>query len=320
MAECRLVHLLETGQYELCLEEALTLLAAGAQEAAEQARTYAAICRCRLELGDWPAAAQAGDQVLMMAEERAEPDLVGAALADLGTARARLRQYVPALEAWERFLQVLPRLTGTCCREGSVRRQMAEALQRMGRTERAVEAYAAARRWFQRFGDGLSEWECARAMIDIYLEIGDLGAAVSLLEEGDRRLAQADRPFRSDQLRDWARYELAAGRPARAAECAFLALEVGVGLEQQGKAQMVLCLAALQQARPVEALAFALAVRVTAMEGNLYCLEFDAAEIIFRLLRSHGSRLFDEVAADFERQGVNIYDYLSETAVRRCVT
>jgi len=320
LAVCRLVHLLETGQYELCLEEAQTLLAAGARESADQARTYAAICRCRLELGDWPAAAAAGDQALLLSAQEADPDLVGSVLADLGTARARLRQYPSALEACERFLHMLPGLTGTCCREGTVRRQMAEVLQRMGRTERAGEAYAAARRWFQRFGDEQSEWDCVRAMIDIGLETGDLGAVVALLEEGDRRLANADRPFRSDQLRDWARYELAAGRPGRAAECAFLALEVGVGLEQQGKAQMVLCLAALQQDRPVEALAFALAARVSAMEGNLYCLEFDAAEVIFRLLRHHGTRLLDEVAADFERQGVNIYEYLSELAVRRCVT
>lgn len=320
MSVSRLMHLLETGHYRLCLEEALALLSAGAVHSVDQARVHAAVCRCRLELGDCRAAIAAGLQALSHSDEGSAPDLHGAVLIDMGTAWAKLRQYNTALGAWERFIGLLPRLTGLICQEGLVRLQMAETLQRLGHTDRALEAYEAGRRWFERFGDEQSVRTCARGMIGIYLECGDLSAALPLLKEGDLHMPDAGPLFRSCQLLDWARYLLAAGCPVLAAERAFAALELAPGLAEQGRAQMVLCQTALQQAKPVEALAFALAARISAMEGNLYGLEFDAAEVIFRLLRHHGSELLAEVAADFKSQGVDIYDYLSELAVRRCVT
>ncbi|HWI63950.1 MAG TPA: hypothetical protein VNT75_19110 [Symbiobacteriaceae bacterium] len=317
MSVSRLEHLLETGQFRRCLEEALALLAAGCKTTAERVRTCAAVCRCRLELGDWREAASAGLEALSLAQADSDPDTLGAVLADLGTAQLRLRQYAPALFHWRRYLRLLPRLAGARCREGAVRMQMAGVLHRLGRPARALAAYAAARRWFDRFGDERSGWACARAMVSICLETGDLGRAAALLEEGDRCL---DAESQVDHLLDWARYRLAAGLPAEGAELAFGALELAEGLEQQGNAQMVLAHAAVQQARPVEALAFALAARVSAMEGSLYSLEFDASELIFRLLRQHGRDLMDEVAADFKQQGVDIYEYLSERAIRRVVT
>jgi hypothetical protein len=232
----------------------------------------------------------------------------------------RLRRYALALEAWERYERLLPELTGAQCQAGWVSSQKAKALQRLGQADQALDAYVAAWRWFERFGDESSVRTCQRAMMEIHLESGDLKRVRRLLAEGDRRMVDADPSFRTDHLLDWACYLLASGRPALAAGRAFAALEQSTALDQQGRAQMILCQTALQQEKSVEAFAFALAARVSAIEGSHYSLEFDAAEVIFRLLRQHGSELLDEVAADFERQGVNIYDYLSELAVRRCLT
>lgn len=320
MSVDRLVRLLETGEYQRCLHEALTLLEAGAVEDGEQARIYGAICRCRLELGSVQEAERIGLHALSLAEGKGDADLLAPILIDVGTARMRLRHYVAALEAWEQYESLLPQLTAAQCQEGWVVRQKAEALQRLGQTDRALDAYASAGRWFERFGDQGAVRACHRAMIDILLGRGDLKRVRRLLAEGDRRMADADRTFRTDHLLDWASYLLASGRPALAAGRAFAVLEHSTGLDQQCRAQMILCQAALQQQKPVEAFAFALAARVSAIEGSHYSLEFDAAEVIFRLLRLHGSDLLEEVAADFERQGVNIYDYLSELAVRRCLT
>ncbi|HYG58825.1 MAG TPA: hypothetical protein VD902_12275 [Symbiobacteriaceae bacterium] len=320
MSVCRLVRLLETGQYQHCLNEALALLETGGVTDREQARIYGAICRCRLELGNSREAELIGLHALSLADGAEDADLLAPILIDVGRARMRLRRYASALEAWEQYERLLPEMTAAQCQEGWVGRQKAEALHRLGETNRALEAYAAAGRWFERFGDQASVRACQRAMIDIHLSRGDLKRVRRLLAEGDRRMADADRTFRTDHLLDWASYLLASGRPALAAGRAFSGLEQSTGLEQQSRAQMILCQAALQQEKPVEAFAFALAARVSAIEGSHYSLEFDAAEVIFRLLRLHGSDLLDEVAADFERQGVNIYDYLSELAVRRCLT
>lgn len=320
MSVGRLMHLLETGQYHNCMQEALFLLDAGGGTAADHARICAALCRCRLELGDWQEAERAGELALSSAEDGADADLLASILVDLGTTRMRMRRYAEALAMWQRFCRLLPQMTGAQCQEGTVRQQMAEALHRMGRSEEALRVYAAARRWFGRFGDQASGWNCLRAMIDICLEQGELWRAKPLLEEGDRRLVDVGRRDQVGQLLDGARYFLASGRPDLAAQRAFAGLERAVDLDQQGRAQMLLCQTALDRECPAEALAFALAARVSAMEGHLYGLEFEAAEMIIRLLRTHGSPLMDEVAADFSRQGVDIYDYLSEIAVRRCLT
>lgn len=320
MSVCRLVRLLETGQYQHCLKEALALLETGTVDDRNQARIYGAICRCRLELGNSREAEQIGLHALSLAEAAADADLLAPILIDVGTARMRQRRYTTALEAWERYERLLPQLTAAQCQEGWVGRQKAEALQRLGQLDRALDAYAAARRWFERFGDQASARLCQRAMVDIHLGRGDLKRLRRLLAEGDRRMADADGAHRTEHLLDWASYLLASGRPAMAAGRAFAVLEQATALDQQGRAQMILCEAALQQEKPVEAFAFALAARVSAIEGSHYSLEFDASEVIFRLLRLHGSELLNEVAADFERQGVNIYDYLSELAVRRCLT
>lgn len=320
MSVGHLVRLLETGQYQHCLKEALALLETDSGDDRDQARICGAICRCRLELGNSREAEVIGLQALSLAEATGDADLVAPILIDVGTARMRLRRYALALEAWERYERLLPKLTAAQCQEGWVCRQKAEALQRLGQVDRALEAYVAAGRWFERFGDKASTRACRRAMIDIHLDRGDLKRVRRLLAEGDRRMADADGTFRTDHLLDWASYLLASGRPTMAAGRAFAVLEQSTALDQQGRAQMILCQAALQQQKPVEAFAFALAARVSAIEGSHYSLEFDAAEVIFRLLRLHGTELLDEVAADFERQGVNIYDYLSELAVRRCLS
>jgi tetratricopeptide (TPR) repeat protein len=315
-----LVRLLETGEYQVCLKEALALLDTGTADDSEQARIYGAICRCRLELGNSREAEMIGLHALSLAEALADADLLAPILVDIGTARMRLRRFGPALEAWEQYERLLPQMTGARCREGFVSRQKAEALQGLGQIDQALAAYAAAGRWFDRFGDAASARACQRAMIAIHLERGDLKRVRRLLAEGDRVMPGAEAAIRTDHLLDWACYLLASGRPALAAARAFAVLDQAASLDQQGRAQMILCQAALQQEKPVEAFAFALAARVSAIEGSHYSLEFDAAEVIFRLLRLHGSELLDEVAADFERQGVNIYDYLSELAVRRCLT
>jgi hypothetical protein len=309
----RLARLLETHQYRQCLEEASALLAAGGHDTEAEARIHAAICRSCLELGAYRVAAQAGDCAVTLARGAGAPDLTGFALADLASAQARERRYEDALQTWNAYLAMLPELVAARCREGMVRFRMGEAFRRIGEPVQAASAYEAARTWFDRFGDEPGAQDCIRALVSLRLEQGDTAAA--------RELLLHEPPGRRDHLLDWARYYLAAARPQLAAEQAFLALnQAGESLDLQCQAQMLLCQSALDQAKAPEALAFALAARVSAMEGQLYDLEFEAAAVICRLLKEHGSELLHEVARDFDEQGVDIYQYLGDPGLRRCLT
>jgi tetratricopeptide (TPR) repeat protein len=315
-----LARLLESGAYEECLALAAALLAEEGHTREGLARIQAAICRSRLELTDYFAAAEAGKVAVLLADEAGAADLLGAVLIDLATAHGQIRRYDEALEAFQRYLAGLPAYTAARCLEGTALQRMAETLRRAGRPAEALTRVQEARRWFDRFGDAASAVQCARAAIRLHLEQGELAQAVPLLQAGDRHAADHpdDREFLSSHLLDRALFRLAAGEYELASAEAFWALEAaGDRLAQQCRAQLLLAQIALARSEHREALTFALAARVSAIDARAYDLEFEASDLLFRLLRERGERLLREVESDYYRQGVDLFLYISERVVSR---
>lgn len=320
MSVSYLGRLLEAGDYKRCLTEAITLLEDGGHDLEAVARIQAAICRSCLELTDHFAAIRAGRAAVDAARKAGAPDVLGPALVDLGTALAAIRQYEEALATFTEFLEAMPTFTAAQCMEGTVLHRMADTLRRAGRPLEALDTYWRARRWMERFGDEAAAREVSRAIIHLLLEMGDPDMAVPLLADGDRYAlsSPADRPFLSSHLQARAHWHLARGEYDLAANQAFQALEAADDrLDQQSSAHLLLCQTALAQGKPREALHFALAARVSAIDGRHYALEFEASTLLFRLLRERGERLLREVEADCYAQGLDLYHYLSERALHQ---
>jgi hypothetical protein len=74
---------------------------------------------------------------------------------------------------------------------------------------------------------------------------------------------------------------------------------------------------ALAQDKSCEAFSFALAARISAIDGRAYDIELEASDILLRLMRERGERLLQEVEGDFHREGVDINHYLSPRLVAR---
>jgi len=314
-----LTRLLDMGEYRRCLQEASMLLAEGAHDAEGEARIQAAICRSYLELTDYQAAIAAGARAADLARRSGAHDVLGAVLLDLGTAQGQVRRSEDALSSFEEFLALLPAYTGARCLEGAARSRQAEVLQCMGRSGEALEAYRMAVHWFDRYGDEPGAQQCLHAMSRIYLDLRQPGKALRCLRESDHRarVRTESRASRCERLLSWARYRLAAGLNAEAARAGYAALECTEDrLDLQAEAQLIMCRAALSQDLPAEALSLALAARVAAIDGRHYEQEFEASQIIFRLLQERGMALLHEVEAVYRKQGVNIYHYLSERALR----
>lgn len=311
MSVSRLLRLLETGQYHRCLEEAAVLSAEGGHGSEGAARIEAAVCRSCLALTDYHCATQAGERAAALAREAGDYDLLGAVLVDLGAALGQTRRLSQAESALREYLDGLPACTAARCMEGIALQRLAGVVLDAGRSVEALTLYERARQWHSRFGDDASVRECVRAMFRLHLRDGRHGDALRLL-------AQQGETGDCDSLLDWAEYLLAVGRWGESANAAMAALDLAGGeAERQCRAQLLLCRTAGAQGCKVEALEFALAARVTAIDGRLYALEFEAADLLFGLLRQGGAPLMREVAADFDRQGVNVYHYLSDEAVRR---
>lgn len=320
MSVSYLGRLLDEGDYKRCLTEAFTLLEDGGHDAESMARIQAAICRSCLELTDHFAAVKAGQTAVEIARRAGVPDVLGPALIDLATALVAVRRFDEAMDAFEQFLAELPTFTAAQCMEGVALQRMGDTLRRAGRPEQALNAYWRAHRWMERFGDEAAAREVARSIIHLYLELGQPDVAIPLLVEADRYALNSpgDRRFLSEHLRTRALWHMARSEPELAANQAFQALEVADDrLEQQCSAHLLLCQTALAQDRPREALHFAMAARVTAIDGRLYALEFEASHLLFRLLRERGDRLFREVEADCYAQGLDLCQYLSERTLHQ---
>jgi len=320
MSVSQLLQLLESGQYEQCLTEASALLRGGRQSREAQARIYHAICRSQLALRNYLAAAAAGEQAVALAAAAAEPDVHGFALVDLAAALCRVRRWGDALDRLADFLANLERYTAARCMEGIARQQQGEAFWRARRHAEALEAFRQASKWFQRYGDERSAALCSRSMARIYLELQQGDEALAALQEAEEYVTAHpwDREFLSDHCLDRAAVLLWCGDGARAAQEAFQGLEAADGrLDQQARSQLLLAECALAEAQFPEALSFAMAARVSAIDGRLYDLEFEASDLLFRLLREHGEGLLSQVEADFRAAGVDIYQYLSEKVIRR---
>lgn len=316
-----LARLMDSGEYRRCLDEATALLSvAEGLDSEARARIYAAMCRCRLQLTDFFGSVEAGERALQHATEAGADDLAGFVLSDLGRALLEIRQYDRALEVLAQYFTEVPECSASRCREGLVNLTMAGVLERVGRRREAMDRYREAHRWFLRFGDLKSAADCLRAVVRVHLDHGEPEHAAAMLREGDLYAADHpdDREFLANHLLDRGFFHLAIGQYEVSIQEAFQALEVpDVRLDQQSRAHMLLCQNALATNRPRDALNFAMAARVSAIDGRHYDLEFEASEILFRLLRERGARIIRDLESDYYRRGVDIYHYLSERVVRR---
>jgi tetratricopeptide (TPR) repeat protein len=308
----QLAELMMAGEYRRCLQRATHMLDEE-RPLHEVAQIQAMICRSSLELTDYFAAVSAGVLALALAEEAGDPDMLGSVLVDLGTALSRIRRYGQALSAFDRFLQGLPDYTVAQRFEGTVLERMAETLLADGRAAEALARYSQARAWFIGQGDREAALRCSRAMLGICLESGQVERARAYLEEGERYLAECptDSRFLSDHLLDRALYHSLTGQVGESIRDAFLALEAAEDrLDQQCRAHLLLARNAMAEGRPVDAVIFVLAARVSAIDGRLYQLEFEATELLIRLLDQGGPELLALVDEEYSRNGVDIYHYL----------
>lgn len=319
MSVSRLTHLVETDRHRECLQEAAALLAGGDYDPAAAARIYACICRSALALAEYEAAIEAGEKAEQLAREAGAGDLLGAVLVDLGTAHEELRQFEPALQAFGRYRAGLETYTAARCLEGTALQRMARVCAASDCPRAALELYRSAQSWFERFGDAASARACSQTLVQLHLQLGEVHEARAVL--GSLCPSPGAEPGAwCDYLLDWAACHLAVRLPAKASQAAFAALELAENdLPRQARAQLLLSRSALAEQRGVEAFSFALAARISAIDGRLYATEFEATQLTIDLLRTHGRPLLLEAEGELARQGVNLYDYLPREALS-CMT
>ena len=314
-----LARMLDNQEYQECLDKAESLLLVGELAVDEQAVVYHAICRSRISFQDYFGAAEAGRSAVEAARRAAAYDTLGRALLDLGVAQVHIRKYETAVETFSNYLLCRAQYDQALQHEGKVLFNLGVTFRRLDRYDEALHYALAARHWYVQHGDLPSADEARRSAVATLLLAGRLDQAEPLLAEGDAyQHGEDDRPAMLEHMLQRAELALYRGDHSRSIEMAFAALEAAEGnLALQSRSHIMLCQNALAMERWKDALGFALAARVAAIDGRFYDLEFEASHLMFGLLHSQGFDLLRELDREYFAIGLDICHYISESAYRR---
>lgn len=322
-----LVKLMEDGDFQRCLRLAEQQLLRGGMTRNQLAKLNMVISRCRLGMNDLYGAIPSGQLAVKLARDLEEWDLLGRALLNLGTALVGTRQYDQALLQFYTYLEHLPHYSASRRLEGAAWKNIGIAHQRKLETDRAIDALNRARQWFAKQEIDHSTFTCTHDLVNTYLQKYEAGPDPSLLTKVEEllryekeivRRQAADTYFRSLYLYDQAAYYMHCGRLGRAMVCAMKAMEVrkgDFGLAFHSNMVLHRCTRSLGDAK--QALGYAIAARVQALQGRHFELEFLATQAMAEVIREQGTRVVRELDDEYMALGIDLGQYLSPSLLKR---
>lgn len=321
-----LVRLMEDGEYQKCLRLAEQQLLRGGMSLSEMAQLNMVICRCRLGLQDSYGAIPSGLLAVKLARDIGEWDILGRALLNVGTAYVGARQYDEALQHFYGYFEHLNRYTTAQRFEGAIWKSIGTAHQRKLETRQAIDAFERARRWYSRRSVDHSVFTCTHDLINTYLQASEqnpefhLDSVTNLLkdEKAIARRNAGETYYLGTYLLDQASWYLRQERIGRAMVSAMKALEVRKGDHQLAfHCHMVLHRCNLGLGDMKQALGYALAARVEALQGRHYELEFLAAQAMADVIRREGTSVLQQLDAEYQAMGVDLGQYISPAILGR---
>jgi tetratricopeptide (TPR) repeat protein len=324
----RLLQLMEEGEFQTCMKLAEQQLLKGGLTLAELAKINLVICRSRLGLQDSYGAVPSGLLAVKLARDTSEWDVLGRAFLNVGTALVGIRQYDHALHNFYSYFEHLHNYNTARRFEGAIWKNIGIAHQRKLETDRAIDALQRARKWFAKQEIDHSAFTCIHDLINVHLQQQEAQPTTSLapLEEllqAEKALARKhpeDSYYRATYLYDQAACYLRAGRYPRAIVAAMKAMEIRKGDHELAfHCHMVLhqCSRILGDAK--QALGYALAARVQALQAHHYELEFLASQAMAAVIRQQGCKVVQELDAEYRSMGIDLSQYVSPSLLRRQV-
>jgi tetratricopeptide (TPR) repeat protein len=236
------------------------------------------------------------------------------------------RQYDEALQQLYAYLENVHLYTTARRFEGAIWRSIGVGHQRKLESKLAIDALNRAQIWFAKQGADHSAFSCIHDLIHTYLQVNETDPKFSLKPVGDllvkeRELARKypeDPFFRGIYLYDQASRYLRIKRYPRAMVCAMQALDISKDDHQlTSNAHMILYECCRDLGDTKQALGYALAARVSAIQGRHFELEFLAAQAMAEIIRKQGTEVIRELDLEYQAMGVDLSQYLSPEILRR---
>lgn len=312
-----LEEMIERGECTACLSAAESLLRAGGNSLSDLASINLAISRCRLRLDDYHAALAPALLARKIARDIQDYRLLGRACWVIASVYGYTHQYEQMTRACYEYFEMVP--LGY-----SIPRDEAAIWENLGRGKLFGEAFVEAVRCFERAlekyrlaGDSSAAFRTLWWMSQALLSSGDHARCRTVLRECLTYSHRLPRSHWGCQAVLLARSELAVaeGHMERAAILAHRALS---GESKQGKykAYMLLHRVSLYYQEYKDAIGYALAARVTALEARRYDLEYEAAEAMLTVVGQTGADLMSELDAEYLSTGVDLTRYVPSNVLK----
>jgi len=320
-----LVQLMEEGRFEQCLRLAEQQLLHGGMTLSELATVNLVVCRCRLGLQDVYGSINPGLLAAKLSRSTRDWDTYGRALLNVGTAYMGIRHYDRALRNLYMYFEHLSDYLTASRFEGAVWRSIGIAHQSLLQSDRAIRALERARQWYDDQESDRGSFGCIHDLLNVHLQVHEvnpkagLDPALDLLLEEKAIVARHpdDSYYRSHYLLDRASVYLHRACYGRARVSASQARSArSDDMVLAFHSFMVLQRCSVQSGEAKEAIGYALAARVTAMQAKRHDLEALATQTIADLMGSPEAPVPAELDKMYHTMEMDLDRYLPDTASR----
>lgn len=321
-----LVKLMEAGEYQKCLRHSEQQLLRGGMTIAELATLNMVICRCRIGNNDSYGAINSGLLAAKLARDIGDWDTLGRSLLNVGTAYMGTRQHDLALHQLYSYFEHLHKYVVARRFEGAVWKSIGIAHQRKQESDQAIIALERARQWFLKQEVEHSAFTCTHDLINTYLQRHRVKPKATLEPVNDLLKAEKalvakfpkETYYRGIYLNDKANFYLRSGRLHRAIVCAMQAMELRKGDHQLAfHSHMILYECSRLMGDAKQALGYALAARVAALQGKHYELEYIAAQAMVDIIKEQGTKVVQELDAEYRAMGIDLSQYVTPAMLGR---
>jgi len=309
-----LEQLVEEQQWEKALAYAERLMVSGDRTVRELVVINYSLLTARLLLGEYYGALLAGQLAVKLARDIEDWEYFGKACVNLGVACGRLRMRQEEISSYYEYLAKLPLYRGASRHEAVVWYNLGVALGSAGRSSEAAAALAKALQIANRQGMDRHAHGIRQALVEAYLEMGDMtlipGILAKCLHYIRNNPDEEDiRQSRHSHFHLRARFAVRTKRFARATSVAQKGLQE---VHDNPRYQYDLCIVLAEASSLVgdtrEAMRHALTARVCAMRCRRYDLEYEAADLMYKLTQSHPDVFRNLEPGDHRADDPAVYD------------
>ena len=306
------------GAYQKCLNAAEQLIRSGHNSVAELAQINLIIARCRMWVRYYIGAVRAAQLGLKIARDQSLTALVSQGSWILAAAYYYTRQYDNVISTGYEFYGLVPPSAQSPEAEGKICNLIGLSQYRQNRFGDAYKSFIRAAAAFRQTSDGEALLRSVIWVIRCAHSLGDNSRARTGLKESMQiaRTLPKDNWVHQDILVLRSENAFLLGRPDRAAYLALRALALDGAPEPKIRALMLLHRYHLNRSEYKDALGYALAARVTALDARWFHLEYEAAEAMVETIRAASLEDVSALDQEYLSTGVDISRYLPDSVLR----